>query len=150
MEPKIKRAIVGGIVATVVMTLIMVIGAMMGMPKMNPPAMLSGMMGVPLAIGWMMHFMIGVIFALSYVLFFEGWVRKISSNWMKGILFGLAAFVFAQVMMGIMGAVMGGIPSPDGSPALIMVGSIVGHIVFGITVTLFLKEYSVKQKLSNS
>lgn len=122
MDTKIKQSVIGGVVATAVMTIVMVLGAMMGMPKMSPPDMLSGMMGVPLAVGWIMHFMIGVIFALAYGLFFHKWVRKIENRWVKGVVFGLAVFVFAQIVMAMMGA-----PSPEGSKTVIMMGSIIGH-----------------------
>jgi uncharacterized membrane protein YagU involved in acid resistance len=118
----------------------MKVAPMMGMPKMDPAAMLSMMMGFPLVAGWMMHFMIGIVFALGYALLFMGVVRKVKSLVLKGVLFGLSAFVFAQVVMGIMGAMMGGMPPMEGSMMLMMMGSIVGHVVFGIVVALMVKE----------
>ncbi|MBG0780957.1 MAG: hypothetical protein H0S84_01675 [Bacteroidales bacterium] len=51
------------------MTLIMMVGPMMGMPKMNPATMLSMMMGFPLIVGWIMHFMIGLILCADVYLF---------------------------------------------------------------------------------
>lgn len=122
------------------MTVVMKVAPMMGMPKMDPAAMLSMMMGFPLVAGWMMHFMIGIVFALGYALLFMGVVRKVKSLVLKGVLFGLSAFVFAQVVMGIMGAMMGGMPPMEGSMMLMMMGSIVGHVVFGIVVALMVKE----------
>ena len=66
MQTKIQQSVISGIVATIVMTLLMVLGGAMGMPKMNPPDMLSGMIGVPVAMGWAIHFMIGIIFAAKH------------------------------------------------------------------------------------
>lgn len=140
MTSKIYQSIIGGIVGTGVMTVVMMLAPMMGLPKMNPPAMLAMMMGFPVAIGWIMHFMIGIIFAMSYAFVFINVVKKVSNNIAKGALFGLAAFVFAQIAMAIMGAMLGGMPPMEGSMMLMMIGSILGHVIFGITVTIFIKE----------
>lgn len=139
MTTKIKQALIGGIIGTAVMTLVMMIAPMMGMPKMSPPEMLSMMMGFPIVVSWMMHFMIGVIFAMAYAFFFINVVKKVSNNILKGAIFGMAAFVFAQIMMAIMG-MMFPMPPMEGSMMLMMVGSIMGHVIFGITVALFVKE----------
>ena len=140
MSNKITQAIIGGIVATAVMTAVMMIAPMMGIPKMSPPAMLSMMMGFPIVVGWMMHFMIGIIFAIAYAFFFIKVVKKISNNILKGAIFGFAVFIFAQIAIAMMGAMMGGMPPMEGSMMLIMIGSIMGHIIFGITVAMFVKE----------
>ena len=137
MKTKIQQAVLGGIVATAVMTMVMFGAPLMGMPKMNPAEMLAGMMGLPLFIGWLMHFMVGVIFALAYVFFFSGILAKISSKIVKGALFGFVVFIFAQVMMAVMGAILGGMPSPAGSMTLVILGSMMGHLVYGIVVALF-------------
>jgi uncharacterized membrane protein YagU involved in acid resistance len=108
MKTKIQQAILGGILATAVMTMVMFVAPLMGMPKMNPAEMLAGMMGLPVFIGWIMHFSVGVIFALAYVFLFSGIFAKISSQIVKGALFGFVEFIFAQLMMAVMSAVMGG------------------------------------------
>jgi len=140
MKSKIQQSVIGGIIGTAVMTMVMFVAPMMGMPKMNPAAMLSSMMGFPIIIGWIMHFMIGVIFALGYVFLLKNMLKKINSKVLKGAIFGFAVFIFAQVMMQIMGALMGGMPMPQGSMVLMAMGSIIGHIVFGIVTVLFIKE----------
>ncbi len=139
MTSKIKQALLGGISGTAVMTIVMMIAPMMGMPKMSPPAMLSMMMGFPIIVGWMMHFMIGIIFAIAYAFVFINLVKKVSNNILKGAIFGMAVFIFAQIMMAIMGMMFPMQPM-EGSMMLMMVGSIIGHIIFGITVALFVKE----------
>ena len=139
MTTKLKESLISGIAGTVVMTIIMLMAPMLGMPKMNPPDMLAGMMGVPIFGGWMMHFVIGIIFAGSYVYFFNPKV-KIKSNLLKGAVFGLAVFVFAQIGMAVMDAMMGGMPSPEGSMMLMMVESIMGHVIFGIVVAMLVKD----------
>ncbi len=136
MENKFVRSILAGVVATAVMTVFMFMAPMMGLPKMNIPQMLSGMLGVSILIGWMMHFMIGIIFAIVYVYLFNPRVH-IHSRAGKGILFGVVVFLFAQGMMFLMSKMM---PMPSNSMkddmVLMMIGSLIGHLVFGLLVGL--------------
>lgn len=146
MTTKIKQSLMGGIIGTAVMTVVMFIAPMMGMPKMNPAEMLSMMLGLPIIVGWIMHFMIGTIFAFSYAFFFMDLIKSIKSTVTKGAVFGFAVFVFAQIMLAVMEAVMGPMPPMEGSMMMVMLGSIIGHIVFGIMVALFVKSPPVEQQ----
>jgi hypothetical protein len=140
MKTKILQAVIGGFAATLVMTMVMFIGPFMGLPKMNPAAMLSMMMRVTIFIGWGMHFMIGIIFALAYLFLFAPLLKKVNSRVVKGIIFGSAVFVFAQIMMALLGALVVGISAPEGSILLMMTGSIIGHIIYGIVVVLIARD----------
>lgn len=77
----------------------MVIKSMMGvMPQLDVAAMIGMMMGVPVAVGWIIHFMIGTIawgsgFALLYDVIPGG------SAIGKGIVFGVAAWLGMMVMI---------------------------------------------------
>ena len=137
------KTILGGIIGTAAMTIIMYLAPMMGMPKMSAPDMLSGMMGMPIIVGWIMHFMIGIIFALAYTYFFAPAVQ-ISNVWVKGAVFGVAVFIFAQIVMAIMGS-MSNMPKPEGSMMLMVMGSLLGHIVYGMGVAK-----TIDQKFSDS
>ncbi len=147
MKSKIAQTIISGLVATAVMTGVGLMAPYMGLPKMNPAEMLSGMMGVSLMVGYLMHFMTGIIFAAAYVYLFNPKVH-ISSKLVKGVLFGFAAFVFAQVMMFIIGKIMP-MPMPQDNMMLMMIGSLIGHLVFGIVVALIVPCYSVAQSHNN-
>ena len=132
MNIKIEKSILAGIIGTAVMTAVIMAAPMMGMPKMSPPEMLSGMLGIPVIVGWIMHFMIGILFAFAYT-YLCIFKHKIKNVWIKGAVFGIIAFVFAQIMMGIMGMMMP-MPKIEGSMALIAIGSLMGHIIFGMAV----------------
>lgn len=132
MNNKIQNTILAGIIGTAVMTLVTMIAPMMGMPKMSPPNMLAGMLGMPVFVGWLMHFMIGIVFAFAYT-YLCIFKHKISNVWLKGAVFGIIAFVFAQIMMGLMGMMMP-MPKMEGSMMAMMMGSLMGHIIYGMTV----------------
>ncbi len=139
MKTKIQKSVIGGLLGTAVMTLIMFIGPMMGMPKMNPAEMLSGMLGLPILIGWIMHFMIGILFAFSYVFVLSKILKSINNQIINGVLFGLIVFLFAQIMMFLMKSMMGGMSTPEGSMVLMMIGSVMGHLVYGLVTVFFIK-----------
>lgn len=59
-----SKAMVAGLVATIVLSLLMVIKGAMGiMPQLDLPRMIAGMMGKPESplVGWAIHFFIGVV-----------------------------------------------------------------------------------------
>ncbi len=148
MQSKIQQSIIIGITATVLMTLLMVLGAMLGMPEMSPPEMLSAIMGISILGGWVIHFLIGITFAAGYVFIFSRLLKKINNKVLKGAVYGIIAFIIAQIGFPVMGAIFGeaNIPEPGGSMALLMIGSIVGHIVFGIVVSLMAKPIIIISK----
>jgi uncharacterized membrane protein YagU involved in acid resistance len=140
MQQKISRAILAGVIGTIVMTVITFLAPLMGMPKMSPPQMLAGMMSVSIVIGWIMHFMIGIIFAFAYVYIISGWLAKINSQVLKGVVFGIIVFVFAQIAMKVISGMTGGMAPSSDNMFLIIVGSLIGHIMYGIGVALTTKE----------
>lgn len=87
MKTRIVQIIISGLLGTLAMTMVMLIAPFMGMPKMNPAAMLSMMLGLPLMIGWIMHFMIGIIFTLMYAFLLYPALTKIKGKLVKGLIF---------------------------------------------------------------
>ena len=136
---KIKQAIVGGAIGTVVMTGFMMVTPMMGFPKMEPATVLSGMMGIHIGLGWAIHFIIGIIFALGYALLIINWLHRISNIIVKGAVFGMLVWAIAQAAFAGIGAMMGGMPPPEGGIGIMMVGGVLNHAVFGIVVGIIVK-----------
>lgn len=126
------KAIVGGISATIIMTLFTVMGGMMNI-KMDIPAMLGSMFGGNLMIGWLMHFMIGIILAINYAVIFYP-KSNIPPLWLRGALFGILPWFMAQIVVMPMMSMMNGMQFSSGlfSGSIIMAtASLVGHLVFG-------------------
>lgn len=126
------KAVVAGISATVVMTLFTFMGGMMGI-KMNIPEMLAGMFGGKIIIGWIMHFIIGIVLAFNYgVIFYSKF--KIQPLWIRGAVFGLFPWFMAQILVMPMMSVMNGMSFSSGlfSGSIMMaMASMVGHLVYG-------------------
>ncbi|MCB2199070.1 DUF1440 domain-containing protein [bacterium] len=122
-------ALLAGFAGTAVMTVMMKLAPMMGMPKMNVPGMLAGFMHVPLFVGWLAHFMIGTTLAFLYAILWA--TRGSITGWLKGSLFGLIPWLMAQIIvMPMMGA-----PLFSGS-VMMAAGSLVGHLLYGAVVGL--------------
>lgn len=128
MNKNIISILKGGIIATVAMTLLMLLAPMMGMPEMPIGKMLAGFMGIPVAMGWVMHFIIGIMLAAAYIFF---WKDRIPGNdFVKGLLFSLLPFIMAQVaVMPMMGAGFFSANTPV--PMMMVMGSLIGHLVYG-------------------
>ncbi len=128
MKTQIITILKGGIIATAVMTLVMLMAPFMGMPKMPIGNMLADFMHIPVALGWVAHFMIGTILAGIYVIVFQE--RLPGNDIVKGAVYSLLPFLMAQAaVMPMMGA---GLFSSATSASLLMVmGSLVGHLVYG-------------------
>lgn len=133
MKPNVGKSILGGFVGTLAMTLMMYkIGPMMGMMKMDIAAMLGNMLG-GWTMGMMMHFINGtIIFPLIYVLLLFHLLPGPPA--VKGLTWGTILWLLAQLMvMPIMG---GGVFSSKMGGKTAVVGSLVGHIVYGALLGL--------------
>ena len=121
------RAILAGLVATLVMTAVgLWLAPLMGVPRMNPAEMLAGAMGGNLALGWLAHLMVGVVLAIGYALLAPALP---GAPWIRGALYGLAPWLLAQVAV----MPMMGMPLFSGSLAMAG-GSLIGHLVYGATL----------------
>ena len=141
----IFNAVISGILGTLAISMVMAVAPKMGMPKMNIVDMLSTMFGKPnLVLGWMMHLMMGVVFALIYAFL---WSLGIGSpGWLSGLIFGAAHWLVVGLMMGLIPMMHAGIKNGDvEAPGLWMtnqggmlsfVGGLMGHMVFGLVVAL--------------
>ena len=122
MNVNFVRAALAGIIGTVMMTVVGLYAApLMGIPAMNPADMLADQMGGNAVLGWMGHFMIGVIFAEVYAVvagFLPGPVV------VRGALFALAPWLLALVVVMPMSGT--GLVSGHLTRAL---GSCMGHIL---------------------
>jgi uncharacterized membrane protein YagU involved in acid resistance len=119
-----SRAVAGGLVATAMMTVLMLTAPLMGLPPMNVGAMLGSMMGGSLFLGWMAHFVLGTVLAIVYAATFA--TRLPGPGFVRGALYGLLPYIVAQlVVMPMMGA--GAFGGSFGAGF----GSFMGHLVYG-------------------
>lgn len=128
----IGKGILGGIVATAVLSGLMLMKNAMGiMPQLDIIKMLSSMMGVSMAAAWMAHFgigaMWGALFALAYRVIPGG------TAVVKGMLLLTGAWLLMMVMvMPMAGAGLFGMHMGLMAPMM----TLVLHLVFGAVLGL--------------
>lgn len=141
----ILGVIVAGLVGTVAISMVMAMAPKMGMPKMDIVDMLNTMFGKPnRTLGWMMHFMMGIIFALIYSFIWSVGVGN--ATWLFGLIFGAAHWLIVGMVMGMIPMMHVGIKSGEvQAPGLWMTnnggmmafaGGLMGHMAFGLVVAL--------------
>ena len=127
-----RRAAVAGVIGTGVMTGLLLVEPSVGLPRIAIGQILSTSLGLasahlPIgpALGWIIHFLFGIVLALIYARFLVG--RLPGGVLVRGVLYGVLVFVVAQVVF--MPLVGGGVFSNgDGQ---MLAGSLLGHLVFG-------------------
>ncbi len=142
----ILGAIVAGLVGTVVISMIMMMAPKMGMPKMAIWEMLGSMFSAEgnVGMGWVMHFMAGVVFAIIYAVLWTAGLG--SAGVVGGAVFGIAHWLVVGLMMGGMPMMHAGIKAGSvQAPGIYMLnrggmmsfmGGLMGHVVYGIVVAL--------------
>jgi hypothetical protein len=153
MKPmNIVVAIVAGLVGTAVISLLMAMGSIMGMPKMAIWEMLGTMFDPQgnTALGWVMHSMTGTVFAVVYAVLWSVGLGAPTLLW--GALFGAVHFLLVGAMtlaparsagVGAMPMMHAGIRAGTvQAPGVLMLNNgvmgfmsgLIGHIVFGLVV----------------
>jgi uncharacterized protein DUF6789 len=135
MSTKIVNGLIAGFVATVVMTLMLVMKDFLGiLPALDIATMLSAMMGgAPIVVGWMAHFMIGtIVWGVAFVLFNA--ILPGSSQTIKGISLGVAAWAMMMVaIMPMAGAGLFGLAFGILAPMLTLMMHVIFGAVLGVT-----------------
>lgn len=129
MKPDNGRAMLGGFVGTVAITLLMYFVApmMIGQP-MDIAAMLGSLLGGSWIAGMVLHFVNGtVIFPLIYT--YALYAVLPGGPTTKGVVWGLVLWLLAQVM--VMPMMGGGFFSANAGGLPAVMGSLMGHIVYG-------------------
>lgn len=126
------RAAAAGLVGTAVMTALLIVEPSVGLPRIAIGQILSTAMGSASAHlsvgptgGWIIHFLVGILFALIYAAFFAD--RLPGKALVRGVIFGVLVFLLAQVTF--MPLVSGGFFSHGDMELL--AGSLLGHVVYG-------------------
>jgi len=135
-----KSAVIAGVIGTTAMTLFTFMAPLMGI-EMNIPSMLASTFGAPIIIGWLMHFMIGIILAINFAALF---LPKFgSSNKIKaGAIFSLIPWLMAQIVVMPMMTIMNGGGYIDGffsGSVMIAFTSLMGHLIYGVVISLTYK-----------
>ncbi len=140
-DPAALDLIVGGFVGTAVMSMMMMIGKMLGMAPEDWDMMKDGMgakmkemMGAPEWMAYVVHFMLGAIifpFAYWYV-----WVDTLGidlNNYINAVIFILIFGAMMILMFGFLGA-------PSEWRMKMAMGVVMGHVLYGLILAFFIEQ----------
>ena len=132
MTPNIGKAIAGGLVGTILLTLMMrFVAPMMTGQRMDVPEKLGGMIGMGPIAGMIMHLLTGsVIFGLIYALVLFRFLP--GAPWLKGLLSGVIFWLGLEIVM--MPMIGGGFFSSQMGGVKIVVAALIAHLVYGATL----------------
>jgi len=135
---KLVKGIISGLVATVVLSAMMMIKAKMGvMPELNVISMLAGMMGGGALIGWLIHFMVGIGYGIGFSQIHSLLPGK--SLIVKGIVIGIIGWLVMMIaLMPMMGAGMFAMKMGMMAPVM----TLILHIIFGAVLGLVYSRLS--------
>jgi uncharacterized membrane protein YagU involved in acid resistance len=126
------RAAAAGLIGTGVMTALLLVEPSVGLPKIAMGQVLSTALGLAsahlatgAALGWVLHFVMGILLALLYAGVFDR--RLPGPPLLRGLVYGGLVFAAAQLIF--MPLVGGGVFSHGDLELL--TGSLIGHLVFG-------------------
>ena len=121
--------IIAGLIATVVLSALMLLKGMMGlMPDLDVIAMIAGMMGTGAMMGWIAHFMIGAVYGLVFAQVFG--VMDSTSATIRGVGLGIAGWLIMMiVLLPMAGCGFFGLAMPSGM--MIPVATLMLHVIFG-------------------
>ena len=137
----IKAGMMSGFVATIALSIIMVVKTKMGvMPELNAIKMLAGMMGAPLSMGWVAHFMIGT---LVWGILFSLLVNKLPGNVLiSAIVFAIGTWLIMMVgPMPMAGEGLFGLNLGMMAP----VATLMLHIIWGVVLGLVYKRLATQK-----
>ncbi|HEY1225707.1 MAG TPA: DUF6789 family protein [Ramlibacter sp.] len=131
------KAATAGFIATVVLSALMVMKNMMGiMPELDIAKMISGMMGMPLIVGWLVHFTIGTLGYGAALSFLDDHLPG-QSHVMHGIILALGGWLVMMVMlMPMAGAGFFGMTMGIMAPMM----TLVLHLIFGAVLGWYYKQ----------
>lgn len=141
-------AVAAGLAGTIVMSVLLAMAPLMGLPKMDIVGMLATMFTkkANTALGWVLHLMMGIVFAIIYAVLWSAGLGRAGVS--GGALFGAAQWLIVGMIMGMgvplmhVGVSSGSVKAPgywmtaNGNGLMAFVGGLLGHVVFGVVVGL--------------
>ena len=125
-----KKAIIGGIFATAVMSLLIIVSPFLGFQRISVWEIIANVIKAPIIFGWVIHFLIGIFFALIYAFLLRKKIfGKIKIPAIKGMFFGFLIFIFAQIFAFLR----------SGLNLELLLGSFIGHIIYGFILGVIVR-----------
>jgi hypothetical protein len=132
---KYLKILVAALSATAVMTGFMLLAPFVGLPKMNVGVIIGSVFNSEI-IGWVIHILIGILFVIPYVFFFNRWL-PVDNQFLRGTIYGIIVFFFSEIILTIANFT-GHLSSVDKeNMALMVFGNALAGMIYGTVLGAF-------------
>lgn len=151
-RPSVFLAVIGGIIATTLLSALMYLAPVIGFPFVDYPLLIGGIFtsdpGVALWLGYWIFFIFGaIIFPLLLAFlwpYFPGKPIGVTGPLIKGLVWGAILWILSSLISGIFGAINQLPASAFHNPGFFMlnagilatIGNLVGHVIYTIAMIL--------------
>ena len=142
-----QKIFVAAFCATLAMTGFMLIAPVVGLPRMDMGSILGEMFNGNKLVGWILHFVLGIIFAIPYVLMFNHWI-PVEHKIARGAIYGILVFVLSEIIITAVN-ISGHLKWDEKeSIALMVFGNSIACMIYGAVLGAFFerKGYDVMEE----
>ena len=130
------KILLAAIVATAVMTGFVLAAPLIGLPQTKIAVLLGAMFHGNLIAGWVMHFVIGILFVIPYALLFNKWL-PVENKVARGAIYGIVVFVFSEIIFALIN-ILGYLTWDNKeSMALMIFVNILSCLIYGMVLGAF-------------
>ncbi len=141
MENKFVSAVAGGIAGTAVITGMMLLLSFVGMPDINYGTMLAGFTQTSPLLGWVMHFIMGIVLAFIYVYFFRD---EISFPYaMRGLIYSVLPWAITLIMLFPMMGLETGLSGKQ-SPGIFILSTMIAYLAYGFVMGAIARPHAIR------
>lgn len=137
MESRFLQAFMGGLVATLISVICMMILTAVRVYDAGPPEVLSEMFGTRLFTSWCLLFLWGWLWSFLYVYLFRRPMDKIVNPVVRGAVYGGGMLVVTGLLMYPIAYAVGAemVPTAFGYTVMLLVG----YLAYGIALALYVR-----------
>jgi hypothetical protein len=132
------KTLLSGIIATELTTLFIFLFTLTGFSQIEFIGLLQAITQGPRITGWLLHFATGIFLSAFYANYFRFILQKINSSILRGIIFGLILFLFAQIffpyLMNLIALNNFYFSMHEGM--MLTIESFFAHLIFGVSLVL--------------
>lgn len=131
---------IAGLAATGLMSIIIILVGLSALPTMNFATLIASLLGIHVAFGWVMHFAIGIFWAMVYAVLVNENLPVIS-NIGRGIIYSILLFVLSSFAM-LVAAPANGDESLKQNAVLALLVNLPAYFAYGAALGFLLPRKS--------
>ncbi len=138
MKYNVANTVLAGIAGTAVITGMMLLLSALGMPDIEYGTMIAAFTHTSPVVGWIMHFIMGIVLAFLYVNFFRDEINGPYA--IRGLIYSVLPWGITLIMLFPMLG-MTSISANSQSPGIFIVSTMVAYLAYGFVMGAIAKPH---------